>query len=349
MLKFLNKRFPTDSFPELIVHIYYFMSSAAFCYIYYHKFVEKGDFYTHLSSAGIYPVLEGTAVKPMQFRLLIPYVFKLLKVFIGLFHTISDRNLFFLMIIFMCYFILVAFYFLLNEYFRSRAVNAWLAVVIIYPMIWNFVILNGQFFYMDFSVLLIIILGYYFIVSEQPKLLFLVFVIGLFNHPSVGYLIPAYLFFNYRKLLRKETIIYTLIMAVVYVATYKILDRVYPSDEGYFVLYNLPRNLSLFHDLPLHIILRDFVLVFGGLHFLVLLLFITGIWKKYRGPMLYISLVIVPYVVSVFINFSIEEIRNYIAILPFVLMPALLLLASFDNSFLRVTDKVLAHQVTAES
>jgi len=56
--------------------------------------------------------------------------------------------------------------------------------------------------------------------------------------------------------------------------------------------------------------------------------------------MLYINLVIIPYVISVLVNFSIEEMRNYIAIIPFIVISGLLFLSTFENSFLKPWDKI---------
>lgn len=336
-MNLLNKKFPTEKSPSVIIHLYYLLTSLTFCYIYYHKFIVKADFYGAFSSGGIYAVLNFEAVKPIQFRILIPFIFKVMKL---VFSFISDEALFFLLTIVLCYFILLMFYFLLNEYFQSRAHNCWLAPFIIYPMIWNFVIMNGQFFYMDFSVLLIIIIGFILIVKERYNYLLLLFFIGTLNHPSVGYLIIAFLLYNYRNLLKPRTIIYSLAMAVVYVGVYYVMDRIFPSEEGYFVVFNLYRNLSLVDILPMHIIARDFFFNFGGMHFFILIFFITTAWHRYISPKMMINLTILPYVFSVFISFSVEEIRNYIAIIPFIIILCLLYLSTFENSFLKPYDDV---------
>ncbi|HAX49043.1 MAG TPA: hypothetical protein PK605_05425 [Ignavibacteria bacterium] len=344
MIKFLNKKYPNDNYPSVLIHIYYLMISLTFCYIYYHKFITKADFYSASSSGGIYAVLSGEALKPVQYRILIPLLFKGVQTVIFLVKAIPDGALFFLITIALCYMILFSFYMLLGQYFKGKAMNCWMASIIIYPMIWNLIIMNGQFFYMDFSLLLIMILGFYCVVSEKYNWLIAVFFLGVLNHPSAGYLIPAFLLYNYRKLLKPRTIIYTVIMSALYIGTYKIMDMYFPSTEGYFVIYNLPRNLSMFYVLAPHIILRDIFFNFGGLHFFVLIFFLSGVWKKFRGPLLYVNLVIVPYVVSVFVNFSIEEIRNYVAIIPFVLIVSLLFLSSFDNSFLKPVERLFENK-----
>ena len=120
MIKFLNKRFPTDNFPNLIIHLYYLMISVMFCYLYYHKFINRADFYGKQSTGGIYAVLSFESVKPIQFRMLIPFIFKGIRDVVSVFHSIPDKMLFFFITIAFCYFILLSFYFLLNEYFKSR-------------------------------------------------------------------------------------------------------------------------------------------------------------------------------------------------------------------------------------
>lgn len=348
MIGILNKRYPTDKFPPLLIHIYYLMISFTLCYLYYHKLVVDADFHGIESSGGIYAVLNFEAIKPLQFRVLVPFIFKAVQTVVSVIKPIPDRAIFFIITIGLCYMILVSFYFLLNEYFKSRAMNCWLASIIIYPMIWNYIIMNGQFFYMDFSILLIIILGFYCIVSQKNIWLLVVFLLGVLNHPSVGYLIIAFLLFNYKKLFKLNTIVYAAAMSIMYIGIYKLMDYIFPSTAGYFVIYNLPRNLSLINILPMHIIIRDILFNFGGLHLFILIFLITGTWKKYRGPLLYVNLVIIPYVISVFINFSIEEIRNYITIIPFVLILALLFLSTFDNAFLKPVDALFSPESKSE-
>lgn len=344
LIGFLNRKIPNANFPSILIHIYYFMVSFTFSYIYYHKFISRADFFSPLSSGAIYAVLNGEAIKPIQYRVLIPLIFKGAKELIGLVAPIADKPLFFLLTIVLCYLILFTFYMLLGQYFKSKAMNCWLAAVIIYPMMWNFVIMNGQFFYMDFSILLIIILGFYCIVSEKYNWLLLVFFLGVLNHPSVGYLIIAFLLYNYRKLLKPKTILNAAAMSVMYIGIYKFMDYIYPSTEGYFVTYNLPRNIALLFEMKIHIIIRNLFFNFGGLHIFIIIFLLSWTWKRYRGPLLYINLVIIPYIISVLINFSIEEIRNYITIIPFVLILALLFLSTFENSFLRPDDRLITKE-----
>jgi hypothetical protein len=201
--------------------------------------------------------------------------------------------------------------------------------------------MNGTFFFMDFSVLLIMILGFLVIIKKQYNWLLAVMFLGILNHPSAGYLIIAFLLFNYNRLLKKDTIVYTAIMSVMYIGIYQVMEYLFPLKAGHFIIFNLSRNLGILDIIPVHIFIRDLLFNFGGMHFILLIFVVTGLWRRYKGAMLYINLVIIPYVISVMANFSIEEIRNYIAIIPFVLITTLLFLSSFENSFLKPVEKVI--------
>ena len=334
-MKILDKKLFGAKYPPLIVHIYYFIISVTFSYLYGVKFLPSADFYSPLSTGGIFAVLNGTAVKPVQFRILIPLIFKALSIF----SFLNYKILFVIISVVLTYFILISFYALLNCYFKDKIVNSWLPPVIIYPMVWNYILLNGQFFFMDFSVLLFIILGSYFILKEKNISLLILFFLGTLNHPSVGYLIIAFALFNYKKFFKFKTIIYGGAMAIIYIVVYKVMDKIYPGDQGYFILYNLPYNLSLFHILSPLRLLKIGALNFGALHIFFLFFFLSGRWKKFNGPKMYINLTLIPYIVSVWLMFSIHEIRNYIAIIPFFLIPCLMYLSTLENSLLKPVDE----------
>ncbi len=338
MMNLLNKKIPNAKFPSIIIHIYYLMIALTFAYLYYHKFVQGADFYKTDSSGGLFAVANFESIKPIQYRILIPIIFKCLSML----NLMPPKMLFFLINTVLAYLILLSFYFLLGKHFKSRAMNCWIAPIIIYPMMWNLIIMNGQFFYMDFGLLLFMITGYYFIVAEKPNWLLLTFFIGLLNHPSVNYLILSYLLYNYKQVFRLKTIFYAAAMAVISAGVISGINMMLPQDrEGYFLINNFTRNLSLFWVYPKHLLIRDFLLNFGGLHFIVLIFLVTGQWKKFKGPLLYIHLMVIPYLITVMCNFSIEEMRNYSTIIPNIIILCLYFLSTFENSFLRPVDNAL--------
>lgn len=340
-MNLLNKNFPSKKYPPILIHLFYLFSSITFCYLYYHKFVANANLYSRTSGGGIYAVLNFEALKPVQYRLLIPFIFKA----ITFFKLIPDKAAFFLITVAVTYFILLSFYFLLNCYFQSNEQNYWLAFIIIYPMTWNFIILNGQFFYMDFSILLIIILGFYFIVTEKFKSMLIVFFFGVLNHPSVGYLIIAFLLFNYKKLFTKETILYSLAMLLIYFLYYFSMSYIFIGNPGYFVIFNFPRNIGLYYILKPLVIIRDLLLIFGAMHLFLLVFLISGKWRQFRNHLMYINIIIIPFALSVLLFFSIEEIRNYIAIIPFVTILSLIYFSTLENTFLKPVPELLTKRI----
>lgn len=332
MIKFLNKKIPNEKFPSIIIHIYYVLISITFTYLYYHKFIQNADFYSQNSPGGLFAVANFESVKPIQFRILLPLIFKAFT----LLNLVPPKLVFFMMNMVLAYLILLAFYFLLGEHFKSKAMNCWLAPIIIYPMIWNLVIMNGQFFYMDFALLLSMIAGYYLIVSNKPNWLLLLFFLGLLNHSGVIFLVPSYLLFNYKKLFKVRTIFYAVAMVGIFIGFISTINMMLPAtSEGHIIINNSMRNLSLFWEHPKHLLLRDLLFNFGGLHFIVLIFLLSGQWKKFKGPYLYIHLTIVLFLISMFYTFSIEEMRNYSALIPNIVILSLMFLSTFENSFLK--------------
>jgi hypothetical protein len=338
-LNFFKKRFPNDKFPPIIIHITYVMVAITFTYLYHHKFVHGADFSSIGSPGGIWAVANFESIKPIQFRIFLPLIFKGLSIIT----SITDKPLFFLINSAQVYLILLSFYFLLNKHFQNKIWNGRLALIIIYPMIWNLVIMNGQFFYMDFGLLLFMVIGYYFIVSKRNNWLLLTFFIGLLNHGAVIYLIVSYLLYNYKYIFRLKTIFYAAAMTIIFVGTLTILNLMMPSTTGGQILVNnLPRNIELLLTLQKHLLLRDFLFNFGGLYFFVLFFLVTGAWKKFKGPYLYIHLVLIPFMITLMLTFSVEEMRNYSAIIPNILIMSLFLISTFENSFLKPWDKIYA-------
>ncbi len=337
-MKLLNIRIPNQRFPTLIIQMYFLMIAITFTYLYYHKFIQEADFYSKLSPGGLYAVANFESVKPIQYRILLPFIFKGL----AMLHIIPDKPLFFLINVTQAYLILLSFYFLLNRHFQSKAMNCWLAPVIIYPMLWNLIIMNGQFFYMDFGLLLFMILGYYFIVTRHENWLLLTFFFGYLNHTAVTYLVISYLLFNYDRLFRLKTVFYAGAMTAIFFAIPTVINLFLPpSATGHFLINNFPRNMGLFVNHPAHLLVRDFFFNFGGLHFFVLLFLVTGVWKKFKGPYLYIHIMIIPFFISLLMTFSLEEMRNYVAIIPNIIILCLFFLSTFPNSFLRPQEYLL--------
>jgi hypothetical protein len=315
--------------------IYYFLFSLTFCYLYYQKLVVKADFYSYDSSSGIYAVLNFEAIKVLQYRLLVPFVFKILS----LVFPFGDKAVYFLLTVIQTFIIIFVFYHLLNEYFVDRKFNAVIAPVIIYPMVWNYIILNGQLFYVDFSILIFILLGYLFIVRDETRLLLLTFLAGCFNHDSVGFLIVMYLLYNYNKIFTRKVLLTAALMSAIFIAIKYTLSIVFIDNYGVSFRLNHIRNYEHIFEIPLHRNIRNILLIYGGLHILVIIVIRNKVWQRISFSKLAINLTIIPYILVIYFIHSIEEVRNYIASIPFVLIPFLIFLSTIKRSFLILHEK----------
>ncbi len=340
MLNLFGRKFPSENFPPVIVHVIYLLMSVTFCLIYNHMVIGVSDL-RYDEYAGIYRVLEGNAIKAIQFRVLVPLIFKAFKIL-----HIPDRAILIFIFVAFTYFTLIFFYLILNIHFRDKVFNSILALALFYPMFWNFILLNQIYFYVEQSTLFFLVAGFYFLLKKKNVWLLITFLIGAFNHPSVIMLIPVYLLFNYNRLLKKDTIIYSVLLVGGYYVCFLVLKMLYPyfpadRDADYGLIHFSDTVIAL-RDLPKHLIIRDIVFNFGGLHIFAAMFFISGIWKKFKREYVFIYFLIIPYVMLAVLRAGIrvEEMRNWIPLLPFIILPALLYLSQIKNPLLKLSDEV---------
>lgn len=326
--------FITKNRGRIFFWAYYLILSFTFCYIFYQKLIVKADFYSIDSSCAIYPVIDFTALKVLQYRMLVPFSFAALKFIMPL----PDRGVYFVLAVIQTFIILKIFHKLLNEYFQDKRINEWIAPVILYPMVWNYTILNGQNFFVDFSILIFILLGYYFIIREQDKYLIITLLIGCVNHDSIGFLIPMYLLYNYRRLFTRRVIVTTILLTGIYAGVKFILSEVFVNSPGLSFRLNHIRNFATPFEMPISHVVRNLILVFGGLHIVLLAGLRNPVWKKIPMGRIMINFTVFPYIFIIFFIHSIEEIRNYIAAIPFILIPFLIYMSTFTNTLLKLRD-----------
>lgn len=325
-------------FPDIKTCIYYSLASLTFCYIYFHKLFHTVTFYEH-NMGGIYYILSYEANVPNQYRLLIPYVFKIIKT---VFPFLNDRAVYMSIILVITFLTLVVFYNILNVYFSNEKINKYLAFILLFPMAWQYIILNNMFEFTDFANILFILSGYYLIIKGYNKTLLLVFAIGTLNHDSIGFLILMYLFFHYREIFTKRVIFNTAVMAAVIIGVKLTMMQIFKNNPNVSFRTHYVYNLESFVNLAPHRVIRDILLFFGGLHFFVLYFYVSGRWKYFRTRYLYISFVIIPYVIILFLIHTTLEARNYITAIQFIIIPFLLLLSTFKDSFLKPSPEVLS-------
>ena len=342
MYKILSRKFPTENYPPVLFHLLYLMAAFTFCFIYHHKVVSTSDFYNDEYGA-ILKVLNMEAIRSIQYRILVPVIFKILS----LPHLLPDKAVFFIIMFGFTYLTQIAFYRLLCVYFVNRDFNYIAALFIVYPMIWNFVAINSIFFFVDCAVIFFVVLCLYLIVTKKNNWLLLAFFLGAANHYSIGFIIPVFLLYNYNRLFNRDTITYSVIMAALLVGYFAALKLIFPNlpetrDDG-FVAWYLDAAWQAIVNYKKHLLIRDILVNMGGLHFFALLYFFSGAWKKMKGQFVTVYLIAIPFILFALFRFGIriEEMRNFIPLIPFVIIPAMLYISRFSGEMLKISPDVM--------
>jgi len=197
-----------------------------------------------------------------------------------------------------------------------------------------------MFEFTDFANILFILAGYYCIIKGYNKLLLFTFLLGTFNHDSTGFLVIMFILFNVKTVFKKEIIFYSILMMLIFVLVKLMMEKIFAPNPGLSFRLNYMFNISEFTNNPLHIVLRNVFLMFGGLHLFVIYFFVSGRWKRFNTKYLYITLTIVPYVIILFLIHTLFEARNYITAIPFVIILFLMFFSTQQNSFLKPLDAI---------
>ena len=302
----------------------YFILSAALCYFYHKKIVVPADWDGVNSLRAVMTFETG---KPYQFRLLLPALFWFFKPI----DLLYGKLLFSAYNMLALFSVVVVYYKLLCQYFTDKKKLLLFAPVILYPVLWNFVILNGSFQYYDFTAILVSTLGIYFIVKERFGLFLPVIILGLLNKESAAYLIFCYLLFNYRHIFTIKIIARTSLLAAVIIIIKITLGYIFRDNPGgnfevgYFE--NMKILSGLFSDRTLF---RNAFLNFGGMYVFGILLFLSGWWKKYPDKRkVFVNLTIIPYFIFGIYLTYITEVRVYTELIPMVTTLFLIFLSNF--------------------
>ena len=222
---------------------------------------------------------------------------------------------------------------MLAEYIQNKKAILWLSPVILYPMLWNYVILNQGFTYYDFTSVLIFTIGLYFILKEKFSYLLIVFVVGLVNKETIAYLGFAFVFFNYQKLFTKKIFLNAALLAVIFVVYKLALNYIFQNNPGSTVEICFAANKITLKELPYNkVYQKDVFLNFGLLYVPVLLLFLTGRWKKFPDRRkVFINLVFLPYLLFGIYIIYFSEIRVYAELIPGVTLLSIVYLSAFQK------------------
>lgn len=305
----------------------YLLLAGVLCYLYHKKIVAPVDWNAPNS---LNAVASFETAKPYQFRLLMPLLFAFVKPIAQLYgkYLYSAYN------VVIVFWLLVVFYKLLCQYFKNKKLLLWLSPVILYPMLFNYVLLNQSFQYYDFTAILIFTIGLYFIIKENFTLFLVTFIIGLINKETAGYLIFAYLLYNYRSLLTRKVIVSTTVLGILFIGWKLLLGYIFRDNPGDSFEVGYSENIRIVKELfSNRVLLKNLALNFGGLYIFVILLFVTGAWKKFPNKkLLYINLVIIPYYIfGIYITY-ITEVRVYTELIPMITVLFLIYLSNFKRA-----------------
>ena len=297
------------------------------CYLYYLRVIEPADFN---SPNSINAVLSFETGKPYQFRLLVPFVFFLLKPL----SFIPEKTMFLFFSIVIVYGIQLIYYRLLTQYFEDKKNLLLFTPVILYTILFNYVILNQTLQYYDFAAILICTFGIHYIIKEKFAAFVFVFFIGLLNKESAAYLIFSYVLFNYRQIFTFRIISRTALLAVIIILlklTLGYLFRNNPGDNFEIGYYENIRIIgSLFSN---RVLFKQAFLNFGGLYIFIILLFAAGWWKRYPDMRkLLVNLTIVPYFIFGIYLTYVTEVRVYTELIPMITTLFLIYLSNFKRS-----------------
>ena len=315
-------------------HLLYLLAAAGFVYLYCVIITPYIDFN---GANSINAVSSFETYKPWQFRILIPLIFFIFKPLT----FISQTTVFWLYSGVIVYLLILVYAKVLCEYFENRKIVLFSATFIIYPMIWNYVILNSIFQYYDFTAILIFTLGLYLIIKEKFLLLNLVFIAGVLNKETSGYLVVAYLLFNYKTIFTKKIIFRGLFMVALYAIIKIILGVIFRGNPGDPVELCMNENIKIiqsFFSNRLYFI--HIVFSFGLIHIFFYILFLTGRWRKFPSRrLLFINLAFFPNILVGFFVTYFDEVRVYAEFIPLVTTLFLIYLSTFRRLNFRPVNK----------
>ncbi|MCC7159295.1 MAG: hypothetical protein IT281_07135 [Ignavibacteria bacterium] len=313
----------------------YLLLAGVLCYLYHKKIVAPADWN---GANSLNSVASFETRKPYQFRLLLPmlfWFFKPLAVIYGK-YLLSAYNMF------IVFFIQVFFYKLLCSYFKPNKRLLWIAPVILYTMLWNYIILNESFQYYDFTAILFSVLGLYFIVRENFAAFFITLVIGIVNKETAGYLIFSYVLYNYRDAFKPKIIVRAAMLSAIFIGYKLLLGYVFRNNPGDPFEIGMDDNIKVISTFFSNkIIVKNILLNFGGLYVFAILLFVSGWWKKFPDKrLIMVNLTIIPYYVFGFYITYMQEVRVYTELIPMMTILFLIFLSNFKLSGLDVRGAV---------
>jgi hypothetical protein len=292
---------------QILIYLIYLLYAMLFTLIYFKAtiyFTATGQY----ARATLQSLVNFTALKPFQYRILIPFLINIL-------HRMVPINLIliymFLTIIFV-FFILIAFNAYLKIFLKGRWVDL-ASISILYPMLWNYA--SGHLNYpSDIPAILFFILGLTFLYKEKWLTFYLVFILASFNRETSVFLIFAFLLTKYNNLKLNKLMAHSMLLLILWAGIKIVLSNILFLNQGVQFENHISDNVAFLVSLvKFNPVSLSKFLVFGGMWILIPFGF-NSIPKYIRS----LLLIIPPFILGMFIAGNIFELRIYSELIPII-------------------------------
>lgn len=257
----------------------------------------------------------GKAALPFQFRLLVPYIVRLLSLVIR-----TDLLTIYTGVEFLATIALFLSYrYFLSLFFRPAIADI-LPFVLVYALPFNYAILTTMFYPSDIPAILFFTLALTFMYKQQWREYYLLYFIATLNRETTCFLTFIFLAVFFKRIKFTNYILHLACQFVLWVGIKEALYLAFKSNPGWLYEKHIETNINMFLEiLSLNFYpLINLILNFGGLWLIVPFAF------KYAPEFLRRSLfVLVPFLIGMFIVGNLYEMRIYGELLPVLVTIAL--------------------------
>jgi hypothetical protein len=253
---------------------------------------------------------------PYQMRLLVPALAHLIEQFVH----VPLPHLYFGFSVLATIALIVCFRGYLRLFYPSGFAAAG-ALLILYPLFWNNVLLNILFYTYDIPAVVVFVLGLRLLIERRWGLYYLVFFIGTWNKETTCFLTLAMLALYWDQARPARLALHVLAQAAIWMCTKLTLGRLFAGNPGsgnfeHHMLVNL-NFLASFFVRPTTWNWRR-LLTFGGVWVLIPLH-----WPRIPPPLRRLLIVFPIFCMGMFLVGVLSEVRVYAEMIPVLLVPAM--------------------------
>jgi hypothetical protein len=211
--------------------------------------------------------------------------------------------------------------------FVGRGNAAALSPLLIYPLLWNLVLLNRLYYPFDLPSLLFFIMGLDFIYRRNSRGFYAAFVLGILNRETAAFLAFVFILRSYREMPMRRLLLHMGAQAAIFAGLKYGISAAVGVHVDWFETTHLSFNRRVIGDMVTFRgnALKDWaklLLSFGGLWLLL-----PFIWKRQPIFIRRSLLLVVPFLLAMLLRAVIDEMRDYIELVPVVLTPVVCSLA----------------------